>query len=192
MTRWLLLVFTFLVFSCSSKESSDRVADQLFESLKENQAKIVISIGGNNFYPQESIFSGQVLISDNLMSLTLTDQFEGKTIINLGGEKWYAAKPIKKAIGSEGPIETSIKMGKIVDKEKMIGEGYMLAEGEITATTFTKDKMVFRFKGKVGKYSDFQQPDKYIPAEGLIVYKKPSVSLGNITEKEAFSSSISN
>lgn len=192
MTRWLVLFIAVLIFSCSSKESSDPKVDALFESLKENQAKIVITIDGKEFYPQESIFSGQVLISDNIMNLTLTDQFEGKTIINLGGEKWYAAKPIKKAIGSEGPIETSIKMGKIIDKEKMIGEGYMMAEGEITATTFTKDKMVFRIKGKVGKYSDFQQPDKYIPAEGFIVYKKPSVSLGNITEKEAFSSSISN
>lgn len=189
MNRWLLVFFTFFVLSCSSKESSDQAADQVFESLKENEAKIVVTIAGKEFYPKESVFSGQALISDNMLSLTLTDQFEGKTIINLGGEKWYAAKPIKKTIGANGPIETSIKMGKIIDKEQMIGEGYMMAEGEITATEFSKDKMVFRIKGKVGKYSDFQQPDKYIPAEGFIVYKKPSVSLGNITEKEAFSSS---
>jgi hypothetical protein len=191
MTRWFLLFFTFLILSCSSNGSSNEKIDAIFETLKENEAKIVISIGGSDFYPQESVFSGQALISDNIMNLTLTDQFEGKTIINLGGEKWYA-KPIKKAIGAAGPIETSIKMGKIIDKEKMIGEGYMMAEGEISATEFSKDRMVFRIKGKVGKYSDFQQPDKYIPAEGFIVYKKPSVSLGNITEKEAFSSSISN
>ncbi|SKB99705.1 hypothetical protein [Dyadobacter psychrophilus] len=192
MTRCLLLFLAFIVFSCSSKDSSDQAADQLFQTLKENEAKIVITIGGKEFYPNESVFSGQALISDNMMNLTLTDQFEGKTIINLGGEKWYAAKPITKAITANGPVETSIKMGKIIDKQQMIGEGYMMAEGEITATEFTKDKMVFRIKGKVGKYSDFQQPDKYIPAEGFIVYKKPAVSFGNITEKEVFSSSISN
>ncbi|MCE7066354.1 hypothetical protein [Dyadobacter sp. CY326] len=191
MTRCLLLFFALFVFSCSSKDSSDQAADQLFQSLKENEAKIVVTINGKAFYPKESVFSGQALLSDQIMSLTFTDQFGGKTMINLGGEKWYAGKPIKKVIGADGPIETSIKMGKIIDKINMIGEGYMMAEGEITATSFSKDKMVFRIKGKVGKYSDFQQPDKYIPAEGIIVYKKPKLSLGNITEKEIFSSSIS-
>ena len=192
MTRCLLLFLAFSIFSCSSKDSSEKAADQLFQTLKENQAKIVMSIDGKEFYPKESVFSGQALISDNMMNLTLTDQFEGKTIINLGGENWYTAKPITKTITANGPVETSIKMGKIIDKINMIGEGYMMAEGEITATEFTKDKMVFKIKGKVGKYSDFQQPDKYIPAEGFIVYKKPAISLGNITEKEVFSSSISN
>ncbi|MCF2501633.1 hypothetical protein [Dyadobacter chenhuakuii] len=192
MTRCLLLFLALFVFNCNSKDSSDQAADVLFQTLKENEAKIVVTIGGKEFYPKESTFSGQALISDNMMNLTLTDQFEGKTIINLGGEKWYAAQPITKAITANGSVETSIKMGKIINKAQMIGEGYMMAEGEITATTFTKDKMVFRIKGKVGKYSDFQQPDKYIPAEGFIVYKKPAVSLGNITEKEVFSSSISN
>lgn len=192
MTRCLFLFLAFFVFSCNSKNSSEQAADQLFQTLKDNEAKIVVTIGGKEFYPKESIFSGQALISDNMMNVTLTDQFEGKTIINLGGEKWYASQPITKAIRANGPVETSIKMGKIIDKTQMIGEGYMMAEGEITATTFTKNKMVFRIKGKVGKYSDFEQPDKYIPAEGFIVYKKPAVSLGNITEKEVFSSSISN
>ncbi|MCF2486701.1 hypothetical protein [Dyadobacter sp. CY347] len=192
MTRCLLLFLAFFVFSCSSKDSSEKAADQLFQTLKENEAKILMLIDGKEFYPKESVFSGQVLLSDNMMNVTLTDQFEGKTIINLGGEKWYAAKPITKTITANGPVETSIKMGKIVDKINMIGEGYMMAEGEITATAFAKDKIVFKIKGKVGKYSDFQQPDKYIPAEGFIVYKKPAISLGNITEKEVFSSSISN
>ena len=192
MTRCLALLLVLFVLSCHSKESSDQAADALFQTLKENEAKIVMSIDGKEFYPKESVFLGQALMSDNMMNITLTDQFEGKTIINLGGEKWFASKPITKAITANGPVETSIKMGKIIDKTQMIGEGYMMAEGEITATEFTKDKIVFRIKGKVGKYSDFQQPDKYIPAEGFIVYRKPAVSLGNITEKEVFSSSIPN
>ena len=192
MTRCLLLFLAFFVSNCRSQDSSDQAADELFQTLKDNEAKIVMSIDGKEFYLKESVFTGQVLMSDNMMNVTLTDQFEGKTIINLGGEKWFAAKPITKAITANGAVETNIKMGKIVDKINMIGEGYMMAEGEITATAFTKDKMIFRIKGKVGKYSDFQQPDKYLPAEGFIVYKKPAVSLGNITEKEVFSSSISN
>lgn len=178
--------------SCQNNDSTKEKAEEIFKTLKNNEARILVKIGDKEFYSQESVFTGQILMSDNVMSMTLTDQFEGKTIINLGSEKWFSKKPVHELINDETQVSTNVKMGKIVDKEKMIGEGYMMAYGEITAVEFSKDKMVFKIMGKVGKYSDFQQPDKYLPAEGIIVYKKPAISLGNITENEVFGSTTSN
>ncbi|WAC10220.1 hypothetical protein [Dyadobacter pollutisoli] len=178
--------------SCQSQDAVKEKSEEIFRTLKNNEARILVRIGDKEFYSPESVFTGQILMSDNMMSMTLTDQFEGKTIINLGSKKWFSKKPVHELINAENQVSTNVKMGKIVDREKMIGEGYMMAYGEITAVEFLKDKMVFKIMGKVGKYSDFQQPDKYLPAEGIIVYKKPAVSFGNVTENEVFSSTTSN
>jgi len=78
----------------------------------------------------------------------------------------------------------SVKIGKMKDRIKMIGEGYMLVDGTLTLRELTNEKLVFSIKGDVGKYSDFQQPDKLYPVEGWIVYKKPDMHFENITEAE--------
>jgi hypothetical protein len=186
--RLLVILISFYSFTCEQKSNRNEQADKAFLSLKENQARIIISIDGKPFYADKSIFTGQVLLSDQMMSMTLTDQFEGRTIITIGGETWYLQKPVSKKIILDNPFNASVKMGKIIDKEKMIGEGYMMAEGEISAQEFSREKMVFAIKGKVGKYSDFQQPEKYVPVEGFIVYKKPAINMQGVLEKEVFSS----
>lgn len=186
--RQLVILISLFNFTCEQKSSWNEQADKAFLSLEENQARIIISIDEKPFYAGKSIFTGQVLISDQMMSMTLTDQFEGRTIINIGGENWYLQKPVSRKIIPDNQFNASVKMGKIIDREKMIGEGYMMAEGEISAQEFSKEKMVFAIKGKVGKYSDFQQPEKYLPIEGFIVYRKPAMNMQGVIEKEVFSS----
>jgi hypothetical protein len=186
----LILAVMVMTSACQKQDSDDRIAESYFKSLKDNQARIIVTIGGKEFYESTSIFNGQILLTEGVLSMTLTSQFDGKTIINLVGEKWYAKTPVTEEISAD-QSGTSLKIGKIVDRDKMIGEGYMMTKGEITATTFSKDKMIFRIQGQVGKYSDFQQPDRYLPFEGLIVYKKPAISFGDITEKEVFGSAPS-
>ncbi|MHA4738084.1 hypothetical protein [Dyadobacter sp. MSC1_007] len=176
--------------ACQKQDSDDRISDSYFQSLKDNQARFVVTIGGKEFYEPTSVFNGQVLLTEGVLSMTLTNQFDGKTIINLVGEEWYAKSPVTEEVSAD-QSGTSLKIGKIVDRDKMIGEGYMMTKGEITATTFSKDKMIFKIRGQVGKYSDFRQPDRYLPFEGLIVYKKPAISFGDITEKEVFGSAPS-
>ncbi|NIJ55728.1 hypothetical protein [Dyadobacter arcticus] len=182
-------VMAFTISSCQKKKTTDAQTEQILQSLKDNQAKILIKIDGKEFYAPESVFTGQLLLSDQALNMTLMDQFEGKTILNLGKAKWYAGNPIEDNINANNLVSTNVKMGKIVDVQKMIGEGYMMADGNIEALEYSKDQIVFKLTGKVGRYSDFQQPDKYLPLDGLIIYKKPAFSLANITEKEAFSSS---
>lgn len=188
----LIMAVAAVISSCGKRDSDEAIAEKYLQSLGENEARLLVRIGGKEFYPEASVFGGQVLLSDNILNMSLTDQFGGKVMISLAKEKWYEQSPIRDRIASDGPGATSLKIGKIIDKQQMIGEGYMMTKGEISAPVFTKEKMIFKIKGQVGKYSDFQRPDQFLPVEGIIVYKKPAVSLGNITEKEAFSSMIPN
>ncbi len=178
---------------CQTRDGSAKEeAEKYLAGLNDNQARIVATIGGKPFYGDESIFAGQVIMSGNVLNVTLTDQFDGRTIINLAGDKWYSRRPVADRIESYQESASSLKMGKLVDREKLIGEGYMLTKGDIVAVTFEKDKMVFEIKGEVAKYSDFAQPDQYLPFDGLIVYKKPAISLGGINEQTIFGSTHSN
>lgn len=177
---------------CDSSRKSSEEAEKYLEKLNDNQAVIIAKIDGKPFYPAESKFSGQIIASADVMNLTLSDQFDGRTIINLAGEKWYSRRPVADHIARYDQSATSLKMGKIIDREKLVGEGYMMTKGDITATTFEKDKIIFEIKGEVAKYSDFEKPDQYLPFEGLIVYKKPAISLGDISEQAIFGSTHSN
>lgn len=182
-----IIVFIILFcFACNSRNADKEKIDKFYNSLKENEAVISFEIDNKEFYSLQSIFKGEIQISDNLFSLTLVDQNAGRTIVNFGGNKWYSQSPIKKNVFVNDEGGTSIKIGKIIDQKKMIGEGYQMIDGTITAEQFLKEKIVFKITGKAGKYSDFQQPDKFVPVEGLIVYKMPKINYVNITEKEVF------
>lgn len=185
-----IIVFNVLFcFACNSGNADKEKIKEAYDSLKENEASVLFKIDNKEFYSPQSIFRGEIQISDNLFSMTLVDQSEARTIVNFGGDKWYSQSPIKKEVFVDDQGGASIKIGKIIDQEKMIGEGYQMIEGTITAKEFSKEKMVFKITGKAGKYSDFQQPDKYVPVDGLIVYKMPKINYRNITEKEVFHSS---
>ncbi|GGM98724.1 hypothetical protein GCM10010967_35770 [Dyadobacter beijingensis] len=176
---------------CRGRSESEGEAEKYLEKLNDNQAIIHASIAGKPFYGAENVFSGQIIMSGDVMNLTLTDQFDGRTIINAAGDKWYAQRPVSVQIDRDGESGSSLKMGKIVDREKLIGEGYMMTKGEIKAIVFEKDKMVFELKGEVAKYSDFEKPDQYLPFEALVVYKKPAISFGDMSEQAIFGSTYS-
>lgn len=183
--QYFSIMLVFLLFGC--KNSGDQQqAEKVLNELKDNQAKVIIRIDGKEFYPDSSIFTGQLMLTEQMLSLALTDQYEGKTMLNVGGEKWFAEKPVSRQVVGNNAFNAGLKLGKLVDPQNMIGEGYMMTEGKIEAVIFEKDRIVFSINGKAGKYSDFQQPDKYLPLEGLIIFKKPALNLANITEKEVF------
>ena len=169
--------------SCASSDGND----EIYQQLGDNQAKVVYKIDGKEFYPQESIFRGDVNASDKLLSITLIDQFDGRSIVSFGGDDWYLSIPSKKEVFSDDQVNAGVKMGKLIDKQKMIGEAFIMTDGAVTLEEFSKDKMILSIKGKVGKYSDFEQPTEFKKFDATIVYKKPVFNLLNITEEELFS-----
>ncbi|MCE6990843.1 hypothetical protein LZG72_17165 [Dyadobacter sp. CY323] len=177
----------FLDFGCTGNKGSEENIKQILSELKENQTKVIMRIDGKEFYPAQSLFTGQMTFTDQMLSLVLVDQFEGRTMLNLGGEKWYQ-QPIVKEVSTSNMFNASLKLGKLIDKENLIGEGYMMTDGKIEAVSFARDRIVFKITGKVGKYSDFQQPEKYLTADGLIVCKMPAITWTSITEDEIFGS----
>lgn len=180
------------ITGCRPRNNALDEAEKYLTALNDNQARIITKVGGKPFYSNESVFTGQVIASENVLNVTLTDQFDGRTIINLAGDEWYNRRPVADKIENYQESASSVKMGRIIDREKLVGEGYMLTKGEITAVAFGKDKMVFEIKGEVAPYSDFAKPEQYLPFEGLIVYKKPAISLGDLSEQAIFGSTHSN
>lgn len=177
---------------CGSRYKALDQAEKYLALLKDNEAKILMTIGGKEFYPEQSVFLCQLLASREVLSLALTDQYDGRTIINIAQNQWYANLPFVAAVDADGNGVTSLKIGKMIDRKKLIGEGYMMTRGTISVLTFQKEKVVFEIKGEVGPYSDFQTPDKHLGFEGIIVCKRPVISFGDITEKEVFGSTHSN
>ncbi|MCF2444437.1 hypothetical protein L0657_10765 [Dyadobacter sp. CY345] len=181
-TFYLFFFITIFISSCTSSDD-----DKMYGQLGENQAKAIYKIDGKEFYPPESIFKGEVSVSDKLLSITLIDQFDGRSIVSYGGDDWYLSIPSKKDVFSNDQVNAGVKMGKLTDREKMVGEGMILSEGTVTLQEFSKDKIVIKIQGKVGKYSDFEQPTEFKNFDGTVVYKKPAFNLLNITEEELFS-----
>ncbi|MBE9465003.1 hypothetical protein ACFP1I_16710 [Dyadobacter subterraneus] len=176
------LILSLLFSSCSPDTSEDSIYNQ----LADKQAKAIYKVNNKEFYPSEGVFSAEINASDKLLSMTLVDQFDDRTIISFGGENWYVAVPVKKEVFADNQVNAGVKMGKLLDRKKMIGVGYVMSEGIVTLQEFSKDKVVIKVKGKVGKYSDFQEATEFFPMEGTVVCKKPTFQLMNITEEELF------
>ena len=187
----LLLVFASLCYGCRRDIDDYKRAQELLEDLEENQAYVSFALDGEEFYSGHNLFSGEIHVSRSTLSMTVTSPEGARSIINFGGSNWFMKKPLKTEIFERGEAVASVKVGKIIDPEKMIGEGYMLTEGEIDILRFSPNQMIMKVKGKAGKYSDFQQPDTLYSIKGFIVYKKPVIKFGDITEKEIFGTTSS-
>ncbi|GAA4400323.1 hypothetical protein GCM10023187_13360 [Nibrella viscosa] len=169
-----------LSLSCARKP---RPAD-LLNTLPAGQAKVLITLDGQAFYPDESSFSGAIQVFDNYFRLSLFDQYEGNVVIALGGEKWYSPHPVKRQIFVENQLAASVLIGKLIDKEKRLGEGYLMTDGEVSVDALSEDRLVLHFSGKAGKYNVQREPEKWNQVEGTIVYKKPAITVQNV-EKAA-------
>ncbi len=184
----LVCLLVTVCLGCGSDNAAERTAEKYLDALHDNQANVMLTIGGKAFYPGESVFTCQMLASSNVLSLTLIDQFDGRTMITLAEDEWYRKQPFIGTVEAGGKGATSLKIGKLADRQKLIGEGYMMTKGTISVVTFDREKVIFEIKGEVGPYSDFHAPDKLAPLEGIVVCKRPAVSFGDVSEKEVFGS----
>lgn len=180
--RLLLFSLCITLFSCESKINTD----EILQSLKDKQTKAIIKIDGKNFYPSQSIFQGSIEARDNSFRLNITDQFDSNIILEFTADNWYKIKPIKRQIFLDNQIAASVMIGKLRDKVKRIGDGYLMTEGEISIESFSKEKCAIRLKGKIGKYEFMREPVKWNRLEGIIIFKKPAIVLQNVNEGEVY------
>lgn len=185
----IICCFVLIAFSFACKKAvSDKSAkvNELYATLKDGQAKAFIKINGKEFYVKESIFTTDIMADDNFLRASIFDQFESNIVINLGSSNWHKEKPYKLNLSIDRQIEGGLMIGKLVDKEKGVGEGYLMTEGELVLESFSKEKCVFIAKGKVGKFESKAVPEEWLDLEAIIVFKKPKIELLGLSEKEVY------
>jgi hypothetical protein len=160
--------------------------DESYNSLQDGQAKIVLNLDNEPFYPAESIFTGDIQVSYESFRINLTDQFEGNVVIAFNGQNWYKQHPVKKQIFVDNQMAASVMIGKIKDRVNRIGEGYLMADGEIKIESISETKLILRIKGQVGRYQAMREPSTWNKVDGLIIYKKPKFMSKDISPTELY------
>jgi hypothetical protein len=161
--------------SCSNDGRDRAQEEQVLSSLDENKARAFIEIGGKQFYPKESLFTGNVHLQRDRMSLTISDQFEGQIILGFHQPAWYEQFPVRYEVSDANSSSGRLMIGRIIDEQKRIGEGYLLHSGTIEIKELTEDKLIMTINGKCGKYDGFELGKSLLEINGSIIFKKPSV-----------------
>jgi hypothetical protein len=174
--------------SCSSKskEEDDKQYQTIYQSLKDNQTKFVVKLDGNDFYSSESVFSGHLEMLLGSFTMSYFDQFDSNVMIHFGKEKWYEGRPITTAIKLDNGFSSNVMLGKIINKEKKLGAGYLMSEGTITFKVFTKEKFVIVIEGKAKKYPKTEDSDPSFDIKAIIVSKNPKFDAVDIDGKVSF------
>jgi hypothetical protein len=179
-------LFVLIALSFLSACSTDKHEQEVYELLNNNQSKFIFKVDGKDFYQAESIFGGHLEIVEKSFTISFFDQYDSNVMIHFGGEKWYAERPIKVPIQLINSYTSPLMFGKIKNKEKRLGEGYLMSEGYITFKTLTKEKIIIQVDGKAKKYPQVSKEDKDYDVQALIVCKNPKIDFLEINEKEAF------
>lgn len=181
--KFLYCLISVLFIACGSNDIN---SGKVFQTLNDKQAKAIIKIDGKDFYPNESVFKGNIQVYDNSFRLNLNDQFDSNVIFTIAGDKWYETKRTKRKITIENQTSGSLMVGKMKDRVKHTGEGFLMTQGELEIEAFTDEKFIVKFKGKISKYEFLQDSSKWNDFEGVIVMKKPEVILQNITKDKVY------
>ena len=180
----LTLLAASLTVSCTT--SSSKNSEDILSTLKAGEAKILVTIDNHPFYGDSSVFKGEITAFDHAFRINLTDQFQGNTIIALGGDKWFAQKPVVKAVDTNNQTQASAMIGRITDPTNRRGLGYIMTAGEITLESLSEEKAILRLKGQVGEYTTMGNPSTWKPVEGIIVYKKPVLKIQGLTPQQLY------
>ncbi|MFN3589468.1 MAG: hypothetical protein ACK4UP_08800 [Spirosomataceae bacterium] len=188
MKNLLLLTLLFAtLFSCQKKNDIDQsLIDETLKSLKKGETKVLLELDGEPFYQEDHIFKGDVTLFDNLFRFSLFDQYESNVIVAVSANEWYQQKPISRQIIQNDQKTASVMIGKLIDKENNVGEGYLMTDGKIDFISLNKSKTVLKIAGLVGKYNAQRMPDKWQKLEGYIILKEPTIILTNVEENQIF------
>ena len=182
MVRQFFFIIGILLLVSGCTISDKFKADEIYNQLKDDQAKIILHIKGSNFYKEESIFHGHLEIVEKSFTINYFDQFDSNVMIHFGADKWYEEKPIKAPIRMFNSYTSTVMFGKIKDKAKRRGEGYLMSQGLLTFKSLNKDKIVIEVVGKAKKYPNVGETDPAFEVEGIIVCKKPKIAFLDVNE----------
>jgi len=173
--------------ACSSSEKEqEEMCQKVYQTLKDNQSKFIIKLNGKEFYDTNSIFGGHLEILEKNVTISYYDQFESNVMIHFGGNKWYAARPIRIPITLESGYSSNVMIGRIKSKEKKLGEGYLMSAGFITLKSFTKEKIIMVIEGKAKKYPKVDESSPTYDVKGYFISKRPKIDYLTVDEKAAF------
>ncbi len=183
--RFTPAVFIFFLLILLAGCTSDPNIDTIYDSLKPDQAQILLSIDGKPFYDGQTTFTGGFTVNPTGFRANLTDEKQSNTIITFNSTTWYKSHPahIPVTIENQG---ASVLIGKLVDPVNQIGEGYMMTDGQIYIESFNKDRAVIRLEGKVARYGNQNQRSAWNTMKGLIVYRQPKISSVGIPDKALY------
>jgi len=179
----LLVLFIFCFVSACS---TDRHEQEIYNSLKDNQSKFIFKVEGKDFYRPESIFSGHLEIVEKSFTINFFDQFDSNVMIHFGGDKWYANRPIRVPLKLINNYSSTIMFGRIKDKAKRLGIGYLMSDGFLSITALSKEKIIIKIEGKAKKYPEVDEDDPEYDVQAFLVCKKPNIDFLDVNEKEAF------
>ena len=179
---WLVSLLFLFLSACQTEPT----VDELYASLRPGQARVSLQLDGNDFYAPESIFSGQVDMFGTFLRMNLSDQYESNIIASFSGDDWYKQKPIKRQVFIDNQVVASVMIGRLTDKIKRRGEGYLMTDGLISVESISDEKLVMRLTGKVGKYEFQHTPEKWNTMKGLIVIRNPKLRFRDITKKDVY------
>lgn len=165
---------------------SSKNPSEILASLKDGEAKAFFTIDNQEFYGDSSLFKGEITAFDHAFRINLTDQFQGNTIIAIGGDKWFAQKPVTKPVDTNNQTQASAMIGRMTDPVNRRGLGYIMTSGEITLEALSDEKAILRLKGQVGEYTTMGNPTTWKSVEGLIIYKKPRLKIQGLTTQQLY------
>jgi hypothetical protein len=172
MRSYYLFSLVFFSFAaCSIKPN----AEAWRKALKPGEAHFDVQIGSEPFYPDESRFKGEVTVAPDRLRINITDQFESNVIITLDQQGLHDKKPIQTPITITNQTAGSVMIGRIHDKAKRTGEGFLMAEGTLTIDSLSENSVVIRVTGKTGNFNTIHDPESYKALEGLLVFRKPTI-----------------
>lgn len=182
--QFVFLIGIFLLVSgCTISDKYK--ADEVYNQLKDDQAKIILKVKGTNFYKEESIFHGHLEIVENSFTINYFDQFDSNVMVHFGGNDLFVEKPLKIPVRMFNSYTSTVMFGKIKDKAHRRGEGYLMSQGLLTFKSLNKDKIVIEVVGKAKKYPNVGETDLAFEVEGIIVCKKPKIALLNIKDEKS-------
>lgn len=165
-TRLFPLFFLFLL-GCQSEKGIP------WEQIKPGEAGVSVTLDGKSFYAADSRFTGDITAFPSMFRVSLFDQYQSNVVIAFGGDGWPNQKPIERSVFVDNQVAASVMIGKLIDAEQQKGEGYLMTDGKIRITSWTKDRLEIHIDGQVGLYQHQQEPDRWIPAQLIIRYKNP-------------------
>lgn len=163
------LFFMAITIMYGCKKNIDTEA--IYAQLQDNQTKFILTLDGKTFYGEDATFTGMTRVTEKFFQMNYFDQYGSNYMLMFDGKAWYNEKKIKGFNGSGDA--SSLMVGKVTDKEKNKGTGYLMSSGFIEPLSISQSKLVFKVSGKMKKYPEVKAEDPSFDFEGYIVSKSP-------------------